>query len=244
MTLCTSAHCRTPDAIPEGDGRLCDGCLDRLWTTLRWAEFHLATLSPVKAVRPEMVATAGGFESASPANDSALVLLDLRSAPRGVGRSLTGPDDDDTSLLSAPAVLGGWARQVWEERTPPSLRRLIPAPATVRDAVSALLSALPWIAEQDWVGDFEDEVGQLNRQLRGVNGEAPPAPVATCTELLGDRPATAEDTRPVCGGDIVMWKHDRVGSLPPVVGARCLACARKYTGFELIDLAKRKAGTT
>ncbi|MFC6089446.1 hypothetical protein [Saccharothrix lopnurensis] len=239
MTLCTSPSCRTPDAHVEVDSLLCVPCVDRLWQLLRWIEWHLAMLSPRRRVRPQMVATAGGFGPSSPANDDALVLLDPRSAARGVGRSLTGPEDDPNPLLSAPAVLGGWAEQVWEARTPESLRSLIPAPATLREAVSTLLLALPWVARQAWVLTFADEVDQLARQVRGVVGDAPDKPVATCTRLVGAAPAPgAVDDRPVCGEDVTMWKHERDGQAP-LVGARC-GGGHTFTGFELIDLARKK----
>ncbi|WP_157767850.1 hypothetical protein [Actinosynnema pretiosum] len=209
---------------------------------MRWIEFHLAHLTPVRSVRPQLVATSSGFGSASPADDAVLVMLDPRSAATGVGRSRTGPDDDEHPLLSAPAVLGGWARQVYELRTPPSLRALIPAPRTVREAVSTLLAALGWICTQPWVPDFAAELHQLRRQLAAATGEAPPPVVATCTAPRDDL-AAAVDGRAVCDGGIVVCEREdaRSGLVTPI-GARCLVCHRVYTAFELIDLAQSREG--
>jgi hypothetical protein len=236
MILCTSATCRTQEPT-QGNSLLCDDCRDRLHLTIRWIEFHLAHLTTVKAVRPQMVSTAGGFESASPANDDVIVMLDPRSAAVGVGRFHTGPDDDPKPPLSAPAVLGGWALMAWEGRTPPSLRDFMPRPCTVRDAVSELLTALGWICGQDWVHDFADEVGQLNRQLRAATGEAPPKPVASCVRSVGTW-EDGEGPPQLCGGGIVLWERPATDTRPATAGARCLTCSASYTGFELIDLAK------
>ncbi|AXX32052.1 hypothetical protein KCV87_32260 [Actinosynnema pretiosum subsp. pretiosum] len=237
MTWCAIAGCESPEPVP-GDWLVCDRCHDRLHSGLRWIEFYLAHLTPVRGVRPQLVATSSGFGSASPADDAVLVMLDPRSAATGVGRSLTGPDDDEHPLLSAPAVLGGWARQVYDQRTPPSLRALIPAPRTVRDAVSTLLASLGWICAQPWAPDFAAELHQLRGQLAAATGEAPPPVVATCTEPRDDLAAPV-DGRAVCGGGIVVCEREepRTGLVMPVA-ARCLLCHRVYSAFELIDLAQ------
>ncbi|MGW4114804.1 hypothetical protein ACWEFJ_28350 [Actinosynnema sp. NPDC004786] len=240
MIFCMLPGCTNPEPT-VGNSDVCDRCRERLHDRLRWIEFFVANLTPVKAVRPGMVATAAGFESASPAFDDAIVMLDPRSSAVGVGRSLTGPDDDEHPPLSAPAVLGGWARQVWEARTPRSLRHLIPPPRNVGHAVSTLLAALGWICEQRWVGDFAEEIGDLYRQLAAATGETPPRPVATCIRREGDPPGDGGlDDRPVCGGGIVARQHTAEDAEGPVmVGARCLSCGASYTGFDLLRLGRR-----
>lgn len=236
MKLCESERCRTQEST-EGGSRFCDDCRERLHTAIRWVEYHLAYLSPVKMVRPQMISTSGGFESASPANDDVIVMLDPRSSAVGVGRVHTGPEDTENPLLSAPAVLGGWALMVWEERTPSSLRNAGTRPVTVRDAVTELLTSLGWICAQEWVHDLSDEVHRLNRQLRAATGDAPPTPVASCV-----RPVSLEPADGVCSGGIVLCEQPPSGDGQAAVGARCLACGASYTGFELIDLAKARAG--
>ncbi|MGZ3140816.1 hypothetical protein ACVDFE_02185 [Lentzea chajnantorensis] len=237
MIFCSREGCTTEEPT-TGNSLLCDTCRDRVHDDLRWVEFHAANLTPVKKVRPEMVATAAGFSSAPPLDLHAVAQLDPRSNAVGVHRVHTGPEDDDHPPLSVPAVLGGWAQQVWEDRTPPSLRHLVPAPHTVRDAISTLLVALGWVSEQPWVLDLADEVRQLRRELAVTNGEAPPKPVASCTRREGDPPTKGQaDERPACGGGIVIREQDKAG-VPFVVGARCLSCGTVYSGFEVIRLAR------
>ncbi|MFC6090858.1 hypothetical protein [Saccharothrix lopnurensis] len=238
MIFCELPGCTNPEPVP-GNSRVCDLCREKLHERLRWVEYFAAHLTPVRGTRPQLVATASGFESASPADDHVLAMLDRRSSAVGVGRTHTGPEDAEHPPLSVPAVLGGWAQQVWEARTPESLRHLIGPPQTVRDAVSLLLTSLGWIGEQDWADDFAEEVGDLYRQLAAATGEAPPKPVATCTHRDGPPPAEGDvDERPECGaGVVVRERTDDESRGPRPVGARCLA-GHSYTGFQLLKLVK------
>lgn len=237
MIFCVRDGCATAEPTP-GNSRLCDTCRDRVHDDLRWVEFLAANLTPVKKVRPEMVATASGFGSSPPLDLHAVAQLDPRSAATGVHRVHTGPEDEDNPPLSVPGVIGDWARQVWEQRTPPSLRHVIYAPRTLGEAISTLLLALGWICEQEWVLDFADEVRQLRRQLAASTGEAPPKPVASCTHREGEPPAKGQaDERPVCGGGIVVRQRDDPG-IAYSAGARCLSCGTIYTGFELLRIAR------
>lgn len=217
MSDCLLPRCRSgePAAV---DSHLCEPCIEHLVSTLRTVEENVAALTPVKSVKPGMVATASGFESASPAADHALVMLDPRSKITGVSRTITGPDDDAEPPLSV-AVLGEWAQLAgWTT-------------GTVRDAVSGLLVNHRWITEQDWVVDYADELFRLLAQLLRANGDGPPIPQAACIRPIGSITVGRKAVPVLCNGPIVEVRYQNGG------GARCLACGESYSGFQLVRLA-------
>lgn len=224
MNLCLLPRCSSGDDA-AADSLLCESCIDWVVRTLRDTEECIAELRPVKAksggggVNPN-----AGYESSSPAADHVLVMLDPRSKAVGVGRTLTGPDDEEHPALSVD-VLGGWAELAgW-----PAGQR------SVRDAVSALLINHRWVTGQDWVVDYVDELTRLHRQAAAAIGDGPPAPVATCTQVYRGE---------VCGGGIVQWSRMQDDGHHGAGGARCLACRKSYGGVELVRLrlAQKEAG--
>lgn len=231
MRFCTLPRCQSNEP-PTADSLLCEPCIERLRVLLRDVEFNVAHLHAVKAVRPEMVPTGGAFESCSPADDHNIVMLDPRTkvngyhTPDGLYRA-DRPDDDPNPTLSAPGVLGSWAQQLWEARTSPLLQTMFSGPATIREAVSELILGTTWIAAQDWVLDYAEELAQLNGQLRAAIGDAPPTAVAVCSRKLAGEP---------CGGDIIPWERTGDEARPGNGGARCVRCRHTYYGFDLIDL--------
>ena len=217
MSPCLLPRCRSGQDAAS-DSRLCETCIGHLVSTLRTVEENVAALTPVKGVRPGMVATASGFESASPAADHVLVMLDPRSKITGPQRTLTGPDDDLEPPLSV-AVLGEWAQLAgWTV-------------GTVRDAVSALLVNHRWITDQDWVVDYADELYRLLGQLLRANGDGPPIPQAACIRPIGSVTVGRTTVPVLCNGPIVEVRYQTGG------GARCLACDESYSGFQLVRLA-------
>ena len=224
MNLCALPRCPTA-GYAAYDSLLCEDCIEWVVATLRDTEECIAAMAPIKArgagggVNPN-----AGYESASPAADHVLVMLDVRSKAVGVGRTLTGPDDEEHPALSVD-VLGSWAELAgW-----PAGQR------SVRDAVSALLVNHRWITSQSWVVDYVDELTRLHRQAAAAIGDGPPAPVATCTRTFPDG---------VCGGGVVVWHRlDDTGHHADG-GARCLSCRKTYAGPDLVRLrlAQREAG--
>lgn len=226
MNLCLLPRCPT-GSYAAHDSLLCEDCITWVVGVLRDTEECIGLLSLVKAVRPGGgVNPNAGYESSSPAADHVLVMLDPRSKANGVGRTLTGPDDEPEPALSV-AVIGSWARLSWWERTSPTLRRLLTGPITVRESVTELQVNNRWITAQTWVVDYVDELTRLHRQAAAAIGDGPPAPVASCTRTFPDG---------VCGGGVVVWHRlDDTGHHADG-GARCLTCRKSYPGIELIRL--------
>lgn len=216
MDLCLLPRCPTAGYAAH-DSLLCEDCIAWVVATLRDTEECIAHLAPVKArgtasgVNPN-----AGYESSSPAADHVLVMLDPRSKANAVGRTLTGPDDEEHPALSVD-VLGGWAELAgW-----PAGQR------SVRDAVSALLVNHRWITAQSWVCDYVDELTRLHRQAASAIGDGPPKPVATCIRVFPDG---------VCGGGVVNWWRTLDDGHHDEGGARCLSCRKVYGRVDLIRL--------
>jgi hypothetical protein len=222
--LCALPRCSSGD-YAAADSLLCEPCIEWVVATLRDTEKCIGLLSLVKAVQPGGgVNPNAGYESQSPAADHVLVMLDPRSKANGVGRTLTGPDDDPDPMLSV-AVLGEWADLAgW------SVGR-----RSVRDAVSALLVNHRWITSQTWVCDYVDELTRLHRQAAAAIGDGPPAPVASCTRVIHGE---------VCAGGVVVWHRIDDDGHHGAGGARCLSCRKPYAGPELVRLrlAQKEAG--
>lgn len=224
MRLCVLPRCSS-GADAAADSLLCEPCIEWVVATLRDTEECIAELRPVKARGGDSsVNPNSGYESASPAADHVLVMLDPRSKATGVGRTLTGPDDVEHPPLSVD-VLGGWAELAgW-----PAGQR------SVRDAVSALLVNHRWITSQDWVVDYVEELTRLHRQTAAAIGDGPPAPVASCTQVYRGE---------VCAGGVVVWHRLEDDGHHGQGGARCLTCRKSYAGPELIRLrlSQKEAG--
>ncbi|CAL9606456.1 hypothetical protein SUDANB95_05499 [Actinosynnema sp. ALI-1.44] len=221
MNLCALPRCSSGD-YAASDSLLCEDCIAWVVATLRDTEECIAELRPTKPRGAGGVNPNADYESGSPAADHVLVMLDPRSKAVGVGRTLTGPDDQDEPPLSV-AVLGEWAELAgW-----PAGRH------TVRDAVSALLVNHRWITSQDWVVDYVEELTRLHRQAAAAIGDGPPAPVASCTRVIRGE---------VCGGGIVQWARIAENGHHGEGGARCLECRHSYRGVELIRLRLKEAG--
>jgi len=83
-------------------------------------------------------------------------------------------------------------------------RRYVPEEHLVLGECELIRSNLPWVTEQDWIGDLYAEIKTLHRQLRDAVGEYRTHPVGTCKA----RPAGQAETA-VCGGPLFMDKESR-----------------------------------
>jgi hypothetical protein len=154
----------------SSDDSLSDGYLicwfhqEQLRAKLRTIETYMGLVSPMPKTGGLGVRRAPGFGSRPPADLNAIVMTDPRSAAGGQGL-----DDDPDPMLSVPAVLGAWTGLLHDV-----------CPNTVEEALTALLVRVDWIARQDWVADFAEEITKLYGQLRSVVRDEPWPTVGPC----------------------------------------------------------------
>jgi hypothetical protein len=171
------------------------------------------------------------FGSASPANDHVLVLRDPRS--RWVA---FGPDDVEPAPRPPLLVLAAIAGRL--NVTPPR--------QTVVGLSSRLYGSLSALAARSWVTDAWTELRAVSGALRAANGDPPPSSVGTCRVVVDDE--GREDPR---GG----WRCAvplYLPELPPRAmdepfvppALRCSSCGHRYTGAELVEVAKNPLAAT
>ncbi|MGW3154025.1 hypothetical protein ACWDG9_04875 [Streptomyces sp. NPDC001073] len=110
-----------------------------------------------------------------PGRDDVLNLLGPASRQGVMNEDQGGP----TPFLE---VLWSWTQAVTEEL------RLTPVRKHVTAMTTRLTAHLPWICNQPWVGDFEEEIRELLRVVQGVTRTKPrrvPLPGVTCPSCGG-----------------------------------------------------------
>jgi hypothetical protein len=215
-------------------GYLCRGHLEKLGAMLRDIEEEAVRLS----VHPSMAVTydkAGGDLASQqwPVRPDPLVLRDPRRkmALTEISEADELAWDDTPSVLH---MLNSWARLVREER-----ELAIPERITVVSERDLLSRQLDWIADQEWVDEFHDDLSGLLNALRRANNTLM-LPVGKCETYQPDGSA--------CDGKVwhIMIKPDGTvergsASADPKdePGFRCGSCRRVWTGTEAVRLRDR-----
>lgn len=130
--------------------------------------------------------------------------------------------EQESPARSVPFTLAGMAGLVAEERdmTPPCTR-------FVGELVRWLDVQLDFIARQEWVVDFAEDLRALQKQLRPVTGD-PPIRIGLCPNTIDEGEHSRE-----CGAPLFAptesAKNDTI---------RCSACNRKWPRSEWESLGK------
>jgi hypothetical protein len=149
----------------QSETRTCDGCRNRIGGMLGQIP-ELFTYLVMTSRRRDQTGSGDGRSSraihaAIPGNLDALSLI----GPAAAGPVMHGEDQaGPTPVLE---LLLSWCDVIAEGRGLKPVRRHVTA-VTVR-----LTAHLPWIVEQEWVVDFEAEVRELLRTIRGVTRTEP-----------------------------------------------------------------------
>lgn len=154
--------------------------------------------------------TATQVDSPAPGRLSVMSVTDRRVAGRKPpmtfernwnGRSLEpNGSDDDVHPLS---VLGGWFQVILEELQPGWADGL-PQWVTLTDVVKGLRRERRWVAQQEWVDLFCEEIGDVHRVLaRAIGDSMWPRPVGKC-------PACTRPLYNTIGLDEVTCRHCRI----------------------------------
>jgi hypothetical protein len=234
---CAATGCTQPQAAGS---QLCavDGRKLGDWIAKIGTEYELLSAAPSMQGR-DVGCISGGTLAAQRSPGSTHVMT-IRDPRRGTGR--IGWDDadpygvDDTP--SVLATLASYADRVREGRDLveqvthvkaclfPCMHRAcligvghaVPVPLTVARERKLLATHLQWILEQDWCGEFFDEIRGLWGLLRAANGHATPGPRVRCRELVDGKP---------CAGT-VRWVDG---------AAVCRACGATKKGSDLLRIA-------
>lgn len=102
--------------------------------------------------------------------------------------------------------------------------RTYPEPPTIHRERELLTKQLPWVVEQEWVGEFYRKMRKLLNQLQRANGTLPPKPFGRC-------PAQPEPGEK-CGGPL--WYATPTYSTGEWSGSTpsCVACGECGTRWE------------
>lgn len=224
VALCTLRPCKDRHVDPSQPRQATNGLL----VCLRHLRLFRETLDDTVALYATlgMVAMPGAIpqvgkrrtrmaEAPAPVRLEVLALRDPRSR---AGLDTSGVDRSG-GLMSALAVLGGWAGMVREERKLSAPE----GPATVTGEALTLIRHLDWICGQEWVDECWIEIRQLHAKLRQVHGEERPQSIGDCPVLLGE------------GEDMAACKTPL---FPPMYGdaVQCRGCGAVWSGTEVIRL--------
>lgn len=209
--------CRPPKnndwTIAEHGWRICDGCFHRLEATLTEINERYFLLDASPGGGQSDGRGSPGFGSKPPCNLSVLVIRDHRSsqvAKAWVGRDGRVHREDESPGMSAWGVLSTWVTDVCE------LRRFELQGRTqyVHNMCRWLITQLDWIARQESVAEFFEDVTRLVRQLRPMTGERRVRiGLCDCGKWL---------YAPVSGGEIV-----------------CSGCDATWSGAQWVELASQ-----
>jgi hypothetical protein len=113
------------------------------------------------------------------------ILVDGRTEPAYLGAHL--PD--------IPSLLASWAQAAYDAQEWTST-----APTTVTGATAALRAAADVIARQEWIDDYDAELGWMWRALRNAHGLTQPQALGRCLTVdCGGQVWPVEDNHPRCG---------------------------------------------
>ena len=164
------------------------------------------------------------FGSSSPADDHVLVLRDPRSSV-----AVLGPDDVERAPRPPVFVLGAIADRLGG-----------PPRYTTMGLSSWLHGAVSVLAAQPWVPEAYTTLRAVSGQLRAALGDPSPSPVGSCRVLVDDegRETPAGPWR--CAAPLFLPELPPRAMDEPMVppALRCSGCGHRYTGHELVEIAK------
>lgn len=193
---CTRRHGDRTDPATTYDGsNLCNQCETRLEKWLRaipdtYALVPLFIEHGSTPADPDGIKTKNSNAQA-PMRLDAIDLLDTR---RGRIWNGTEPTTDRRGVIG---ILQPWIDWLRTERPLTTITTI-----TVTSACELLLRHRLWIAEQEIVPDFYEDIRKLHRALSDSIGDYRPKPVGRCTNIT-------EDTETPCGGPL--YPQDRGG---------------------------------
>lgn len=205
----------------------CNQCITQTRRWLRELELYTTWLHMPAMLAPHRGTTGRrqpGYGSRPPARIEALVVLDRRSHTNPIPLNTTlglGLDNEDNPLWPILGTLHGLATFIRQTADHSKPRQV-----TVAGELGYLLAHIDWCANQPWIDDVIADIHDLHTQARGLAYDRPEA-LATC---LGDLIRKVE-----CDGK-VFWVQARDKAGQPMDKARCVACGRIYTGFDLVRL--------
>jgi hypothetical protein len=170
------------------------------------------------------------FGPRSPADDDVIVLRDPRSRA-----SVFGADDVERAPRPTLLVLAVLAERLFAVRAPEV------APRWTEEALSGwLYGSLRLLASQEWVPEAWDELRSLQGALRAQTGDPPPRSIGTCRVLVDDEGQKSPAGPWRCAVPLFLPElPPRAPDEPfPPPALRCSSCGHRYTGGELIDIAR------
>src|SRR5688500_15579467 len=167
------------------------------------------------------------FGPSSPGDDTVIVLRDHRSRP-----DIIGPDDVERAPRPPLMVLAAVANRLGPGM---SLRQ-----RSVGGLSSWLHGAVRALAEQSWVPDAYRDLRAVSGALRAAIGDPQPSSIGTCRVIVDNEgredPAGAwRCAVPLFLPELPPRAPDEP-MLPPAL--YCPSCGHRYTGAELVEIAK------
>ncbi|HMG44845.1 MAG TPA: hypothetical protein VK611_26155 [Acidimicrobiales bacterium] len=164
------------------------------------------------------------FGSRSPGDDHVLVLRDRRSRS-----AVLGLDDVEHAPRPPAMVLLGIALRLDTTRR-----------HTVADLSSWLHGAVSVLAAQPWVPEAYTTLRAVSGQLRAALGDPSPSPVGSCRVLVDDEGRETPAGTWRCAAPLFLPELPPRAMDEPMVppALRCSGCGHRYTGAELIEIAR------
>lgn len=163
------------------------------------------------------------FGPSSPGDDTVIVLRDRRSRP-----DILGPDDVERAPRPPLMVLNAIAN------------RLGGGGWTVARSSSWLHGSVRLLAGQPWVAEAYRDLRAVSGALRAAIGDPQPSSIGTCRVIVDDagREDPAGGWR--CAAPLFLPEPPPRAPdepmLPPAL--HCTSCGHRYTGSELVEIAK------
>lgn len=165
------------------------------------------------------------FGPSSPSDDHVIVLRDARSRS-----AVFGPDDVEHAPRPPVLVLGVLAERL----------RARPQGWDVAGLSSVLHGSMRRLAEQSWVWEAYRELRAVSGALRAANGDPPSRSIGTCRTLVDDEGREDRTGKWRCA--VPLYPPEpvpRAADEPvPLPALRCTSCGHRYTGSELIEIAR------
>ena len=220
-----NAHAAAHEDGSETGHRLCAEHYSTLRKTLVEIEDEAAVLSVAPSIAMHWNTSGGSSKGATLASQQAPVRLDAVALnDHRVREGLSEEDDDRHASGGITSVLG--TLHYWAARTREERRMVNPTERlTIHRERDTLTRQLPWIVEQEWVGEFYRKMRKLLDQLQRANGTKPPKPFGRCPA----QPQPGVE----CGGPL--WYTTPVatvgewnGSTPSAI--QCAECSARWEG--------------